>query len=132
MKTKQFIAFLVLGLTSFISGYSQTSMKFKKSKQISVVSFIEMGSTLEFSSDYVKLNGVKLEMTGPIRFTTKFMFYPVKVETQSGYMDAEIGWGTRNDHECMINWGDNTFEQFEMTEIKSTPSNKKPITKRKK
>lgn len=122
----------MLGMTSLISAYSQNSMKFKKSKQLSTISFIEMGSTLEFTTEFVKLNGIKLEMTGPIRFTTKYMFYPVIIETQSGTMDAEIGWGTKNDHECLIDWGNNTFEQFEMIEIKSTSSNKKPQSKRKK
>ena len=129
MKIKNLLLVLAVGLSG-ITVSAQSSMKFKKSKQISVVSFLEMGSILEFYSDKVKLNGNLLEMTGDIRFTTKYMFYPVSIPTSSGVMDAEIGWGTKNDHECIINWGDNTFEQFEMTEVKTTSQVKKKPKKK--
>lgn len=95
MKIKQLMVFFAIGLSSFTICLAQSSMKFKKSKQISVVSFLEMGSILEFYSDKVKLNGTLLEMNGAIRFTTKYMFYPVRIPSETGFVEAEIGWGTK-------------------------------------
>ena len=127
MKIKQLMVFFAIGLSSFTICLAQSSIKFKKSKQISVVSFLEMGSILEFYSDKVKLNGTLLEMNGAIRFTTKYMFYPVRIPSETGFVEAEIGWGTKNDHECIIDWGDHTLEQFEMIEVKAAvPVKRKP------
>ena len=121
VKIKNLLLVLAIGLSG-ITVFAQSS--------ISVVSFLEMGSILEFYSDKVKLNGNLLEMTGDIRFTTKYMFYPVSIPTSSGVMDAEIGWGTKNDHECIINYFDHSFEQFEMTEVKATSQVKKKPKKK--
>jgi hypothetical protein len=101
-------------------------MYFSKGNNMSAVSFLESGSILAFTSDDVEINGEVLRKSGAIRFTKKYMVYPSIINTSNGeaYVDVYLSLGNSN-YDCIIDWGDNTLEQFKLVEIDSKTYKKK-------
>ena len=116
------ILFLLLSLQSF----TQTKMYFSKGNNLSAVSFLEAGSVLTFTSDAVSINGNVLEQYENIRFTKKYMVFPSIIKTASGEANIDVYWSLGNsNYNCIIDWGDNTLEQFELIEIDQKTYQKK-------
>ncbi len=116
------ILFLLLSLQSF----TQTKMYFSKGNNLSAVSFLEAGSVLTFTSDAVSINGNVLEQYENIRFTKKYMVFPSIIKTASGEANIDFYWSLGNsNYNCIIDWGDNTLEQFELIEIDQKTYQKK-------
>ena len=85
---------------------------------MSAVSFLESGSILAFTSDDVEINGEVLRKSGAIRFTKKYMIYPSIINTSNGQAYIDVYWSLGNsNYDCIIDWGDNTLEQFKLVEL---------------
>ena len=123
---KSTIASTILFLLLCIPSFSQTKMYFSKGNNLSAVSFLESGTVLCFSSDAVSINGNNLEQYENIRFTKKYMVYPSIIKTASGEAYIDVYWSLGNsNYNCIIDWGDNTLEQFELIEIDQKTYQKK-------
>jgi len=101
-------------------------MYFSKGNNLSAVSFLEAGSVFTFTSDAVSINGNVLEQYENIRFTKKYMVFPSIIKTASGEVNIDVYWSLGNsNYNCIIDWGDNTLEQFELIEIDQKTYQKK-------
>ena len=114
--SKSIILTSILFLFLSFQGFSQTKMYFSKGNNMSAVSFLESGSVLAFTSDDVEINGEVLRKSGAIRFTKKYMIYPSIINTSNGEAYIDVYWSTTN-YDCIIDWGDNTLEQFKLVEL---------------
>jgi hypothetical protein len=93
-------------------------MYFTKGADMKTVSFLEPGSSLGFSSEDVIINGEKLVKRGSVRFTTKYMVYPSTINSSNGGMDIDVYLSSGNSNfDCIIDWGNNTLEQFKLIEV---------------
>jgi len=123
---KSTIASTILFLLLCIPSFSQTKMYFSKGNNLSAVSFLESGTVLCFSSDAVSINGNDLEQYENMRFTTKYLVYPSIIKTATGKAYIDVYWSRGNsNYNCIIDWGDNTLEQFELIEIDQKTYQKK-------
>jgi hypothetical protein len=105
-------------------------MYFSKGNNMSAVSFLESGSILAFTSDDVEINGEVLRKSGAIRFTKKYMIYPSIINTSNGEAYIDVYWSLGNsNYDCIIDWGDNTLEQFKLVELDYKAYQKKMAAK---
>ena len=116
--SKSIILTSILFLFLSFQAISQTKMYFSKGNNMSAVSFLESGSILAFTSDDVEINGEVLGKSGEIRFTKKYMIYPSIINTSNGQAYIDVYWSLGNsNYDCIIDWGDNTLEQFKLVEL---------------
>lgn len=110
--------FLFIFLISPNSSWAQEFMYFVKGADMKTVSFLEPGSSLGFSSEDVIINGEKLIKRGSVRFTEKYMVYPSTIKSSNGEMDIDVYLSSANtNYNCIIDWGNNTLEQFKLIEV---------------
>lgn len=112
MKTLQLLFFLAFSIPLF----SQSKTSFIKLDDFGVVAFLDPGSIIEFTSEDVYVNQVKLQRRGAVSFTTKYMVYSAAFPSDNGSVDVKIYWSF-NSVDCLIDWGNNTFEKFYIKEI---------------
>lgn len=128
--SKSIILTSILFLFLSFQGFSQTKMYFSKGNNMSAVSFLESGSILAFTSDDVEINGEVLRKSGAIRFTKKYMIYPSIINTSNGEAYIDVYWSLGNsNYDCIIDWGDNTLEQFKLVELDYKAYQKKMAAK---
>jgi len=110
--------FIFIFLITPKSSWAQEFMYFIKGEDMKTVSFLEAGSALAFSSEDVIINGEKLVKTGKVRFTNKYMVFPSRINSSNGGIDIDVYWslGSTN-YNCIIDWGNNTLEQFQLIEV---------------
>ena len=107
--------FLLIFLVAPKKSWTQDFMYFIKGADMKTVSFLEPGSSLGFSNEDVIINGEKLVKRGSVRFTSqKYVVYPSTINSSNGGMDIDVYLGSDN---CIIDWGNNTLEQFKLIEV---------------
>lgn len=120
-----FTVFIIFNSIFITNLTGQTRMNFVKGEELNTISFIEKGSLFTFTSDDVWLNNNLLNKRGAIRFTKKYMVYPCTLKTSDAEMEIDVYLSLGNsNYDCIIDWGGNVLEKFQLIEIDIDDYNK--------
>jgi len=112
---------IILGLLCILYAeisFAQSKLYFAKGQNIGSISILDPQSVLVFESENVSINGELLGQRSQIRFTKKYMVYPSIINSANGPIDIDVYWSLGNsNYDCIIDWGNNTIEQFKLTTI---------------